>query len=343
MPQERTAMEKDTTKYDAIVLAGDTGASRKVYGQNKVFLEINGIPLFLYVLKALEKAERVARICLTGHREQLLSTIENHHHFLENKKELIILEQDVSLYANAWQSFLHLYPEAQELTSVKSSQFKKAVLYISGDIPLVTPFEIDTFISLSEVDKYDYCLGIAPDEILQHFYPQKDTPGIKINYFHLREGRYRQNNLNLVKPLKVQNRHYIQKAYDYRYQRDLRNIIQLAIEFLKVHVGLEGFRCYTLLHWNQLLSRMHLDPLTLPTRKALPLSLINRFCSRTLGTRFTTIISPLAGATLDLDNEKDYKAMCEMFTPWEKYLKETEEKLKEKHSQLGSLSGHTAA
>jgi len=336
-------MEKDKINYDAIVLAGDTGSSRKVYGQNKVFLEINGIPLFLYVLKALENAERVDRICLTGPREQLLSTIENHQHFLENKKELIILGQGDSLFSNAWQSFLHLYPEARELTSVKSSQFEKAVLYISGDIPLVTPFEIDTFISLCEVDKYDYCLGIDPDEILRHFYPQKDTPGIKINYFHLKEGRFRQNNLNMVKPLKVTNRHYIQKAYDYRYQRGLRNIIQLAIEFLKLHVGLEGFRCYTLLHWNQLLSRMRLDPLTLPTRKFLPLSFLNRFCSRMLGTRFTTTISPLAGATLDLDNEKDYKAMCEMFTPWKNYLKKSEEKLKEKNSQLGSLSGHTAA
>jgi len=343
--QEQNSMEKVEVKYDTILLAGDTRASREVCGMNKAFLEINRIPILLYVIKALEKAERVNRICLIGHKEKLIQTIENYQRFLENKKEITVLEQGDSLFSNAWKSFLHLYPEAQDLTSIKPIQLEKAVLYTPGDIPLVTSFEIDTFINLCEIDKYDYFLGITPAESLHYFYPRKDKPGIKTDYFHIKEGKYRQNNLHLVKPLKVKNREYIQKVYDYRYQRDLSNIIKLAFEFIKVHVGLEGFWCYGLLHWNQLLSWIHLDPLTLPTRKSLPLSFIKSCISRVLGTRFATIISPLAGAALDIDNEKNYKTMCKMFSLWQNYQYQREETVKEKYnpSHPSQLSRDDAA
>ncbi|KPJ56412.1 MAG: hypothetical protein AMJ42_05365 [Deltaproteobacteria bacterium DG_8] len=338
-------MENLNAKYDTILLAGDTGASRKVCGMNKAFLEINGIPLFLYVLKTLERTEKVNRICLIGPKEKLIQAIEDHNRFLEIKKDITVLEQGESLFSNAWKSFLHLYPEAQETTSIKPIQSEKAILYIPGDIPLVTPFEIDTFINLCEIDKYDYFLGITPAESLNYFYPRKGKPGMKTNYFHIKEGKYRQNNLHLVKPLKVKNKEYVQKVYDYRYQRDLSNIIKLAFEFLRVYVGLEGFWCYGLLHWNQFLSRLYLDPLTLPTRKLIPLSFIERCISRVLGTRFTTIISPLPGAVLDLDNEKDYKTMCKMFSIWQNYQHQSEETLKEKynHTPASSLSKHNAA
>lgn len=330
-------------KYDTIVLAGDTGASRQVCGMNKAFLEINEIPLLLHVLNALEKAETVNKICIIGPKEKVIQAIENHHHLLDDKKEIAILEQGVTFFSNAWESFAHLYPKAKEGDSIQPGQSEKAALYIPGDIPLVTPFEIDTFLNLCQVDRYDYFLGLTPAESLHPFYPQKGTPGIKTNYFYLREGKFRQNNFHLVKPLKVKNREYIQKVYDYRYQRDFSNIIRLAIEFLRTHVRLEGFCCYGLLHWNQILSRMHLSPLTLPTRKLLPLSLIEGCISRVLGTRFTTIITPLSGSTLDIDNEKDYHAMSSMLSSWKNYLHQKEETFKEKHKHPSLLSKHDTA
>lgn len=317
-------MKKVATHYDTVLLAGDTGASRTIHGRNKAFLEINGIPLLLYVLKALEKAERVNRICITGPCDELQQAIERHHGFLGHTKEMTICQQGDSLFSNAWKSFLHLYPEAQGFTPGNTEDAEKTVLYLSGDIPLVTPLEIDTFLTLCDIDRYDYFLGVAPAENLHYFYPQRGKPGIKTNFFHIKEGRFRQNNLHLVKPLKVQNRHYIQKVYDYRYQKDLGNIVRLAFEFLNVHVGWDGFLCYLLLHWHQLLSRIHLNPLTLPTRTLLPRSFIESCISRVLGTRFAITASPLVGAVLDIDNEKDYKTICTMFSSWQDYFHQDE-------------------
>jgi GTP:adenosylcobinamide-phosphate guanylyltransferase len=338
-------MEKANLQFDTVLLAGDTGASRMVCNTNKSFLTINGIPLLLYVLRALEKAERVNRICVIGPQERMAKILGEHHDFLKHTKEVTLCEQGESLFANAWKAFLHLNPEVEKIDEDENGPSEKAVLYVSGDIPLVTPFEIDTFISLCDTNHHDYFLGIAPAENLKYFYPQKGKPGITTNFFHIKEGRYRQNNFQLVKPLKVTNRNYVQKVYDYRYQRDLRNILKLACEFLKHHVGLEGFMCYALLHWHQFLSQIHLNPLTLPTRALLPLSFIDKCIARVLGTRFTTTITPCVGAVLDVDNERDYKTMCAMFSSWEHYLKEREEAVKAeiRPTQPPSLSGNNAA
>ena len=117
------------------------------------------------------------------------------------------------------------------------------------------------------------------------------------------------------------------------------------MEFIKVHVGLEGFGCYCLLHWNQLLSRMHLDLLTLPSRQLLPLSFIESCISRVLGTRFTNVISSSAGAVLDIDNEKDYRIMCQMFSRWKDYQHQQEETRQTEygHIHLNTVPRHDAA
>ena len=92
-------MKKVSTQFDTVLLAGDTGASRTICGRNKSFLEINGIPLLLYVLKALEKAERVNRICIIGPHDNLLKALDDHNSFLEHTKDITICQQDESLFS----------------------------------------------------------------------------------------------------------------------------------------------------------------------------------------------------------------------------------------------------
>lgn len=315
-----TSPRQSDSVYDAVLLAGDRGASRQVCGRNKSFLDLDGIPLFIHVLRALQRAERIKRICIVGPYEQLVAALTDHQVLPGQRDTILVCEQGDSLLQNVWKAFLFLCPEAEAASPLPSALSEKAVLYISGDIPLVTPFEIDTFLQRCDTARYDYFLGIASAEHLQVFGPQRGLPGIRTHFFHIREGRYRQNNLHLVKPLRVANRTYIQKVYDYRYQRDMRNILRLAREFIKVHVGWKGLWCYALLHWNQLLSRMRLSPLTVPTRALLSLSFVEHCVSRVLGTRFVATVTPMVGAVLDIDNEADYKAMCALFATWQRYL-----------------------
>jgi len=334
--EERKHISLEQSPYgcDAVLLAGDRGASRTVCGSNKSFLHINGIPLFIYVLRALEQAELIKRICIVGPYRQIEQALNEHREPPPRGKTLLLCEQGESLFHNVWNSFLQIAPEARSDSEPSPAVREKSVLYISGDVPLVTPFEIDSFLSSCDRSRYDYFLGIAAAENLTFCRPRLGTPGISTHFFHLKEGKFRQNNLHVVKPFKVTNRSYIQKVYDFRYQRDLRNILRLAREFLKVHVGWQGFWCYGLLHWHQFLSRIHLNPLTVPTRFLLPRSFIEGCVSRVLGTRFVTTVTPLVGAVLDIDNERDYRAMCAMFPTWQRYLADREARIRNAQEHL---------
>jgi GTP:adenosylcobinamide-phosphate guanylyltransferase len=313
---------------DAVLLAGDRGASRTVCGSNKSFLPVNEIPLFIHVLRALSRAELVRRICIVGPSARIEQALREHRELPAPDTALILCEQGDSLFHNVWNAFMQLVPEARSVTDPSPALRETSVLFISGDVPLVTPLEIDCFLRSCDRSQYDYFLGIAAAEHLTFCRPRLGTPGISTHFFHIKEGKFRQNNLHLVKPLKVTNRSYIQKVYDFRYQRDLRNILRLGREFLKVHVGWRGFWCYGLLHWHQFLSRIHLDQLTVPTRFLLPRSFIEECVSRVLGTRFTTTVTPLVGAVLDIDNDRDYRAMCTMFATWQQHLSEREAQIR---------------
>jgi GTP:adenosylcobinamide-phosphate guanylyltransferase len=305
---------------DAVLLAGDRGASRTVCGSNKSFLPVNRIPLFIHVLRALGQAEMVRRICIVGPNARIEQALREHREPPAPGKDLMLCEQGASLFHNVWKAYLQLVPEARSTAAPTPAIQEKAVLYISGDVPLVTPFEIDSFLRSCDLSRSDYFLGIASAENLAFCRPRLGTPGISTHFFHIKEGKFRQNNLHLVKPLKVTNRSYVQQVYDFRYQRDLRNILRLGREFIKMHVGWRGFWCYGLLHWHQFLSRVHLNPLTVPTRFLLPRAFIEGCVSRVLGTRFVTTVTPLVGAVLDIDNERDYRAMCAMFATWQHHL-----------------------
>lgn len=330
-PGDHRSVTESPYACDAVLLAGDRGASRTVCGSNKSFLPLNGVPLFIHVLRALGRAELVRRICIVGPHERLEQALREHREAPAGK-DLILCEQGDSLFHNVWSAFLQLAPEARSATEPSPALRETAVLYISGDVPLVTPMEIDCFLRSCDRSRYDYVLGIAAAEHLAFCRPRLGTPGISTHFFHIKEGKFRQNNLHLVKPLKVTNRSYIQKVYDFRYQRDLRNILRLGREFLKMHVGWRGLWCYGLLHWHQFLSRIRLDPLTLPTRFLLPRAFIEECVSRVLGTRFAVAVTPLVGAVLDIDNERDYRAMCAMVADWQSHLAERE-------AQIGSAVG----
>ncbi len=61
-------MEK---RIDVVVLAGDRTASQPVYGKNKAFLEIHGLPLFLHTVNALQQAKTIRNIHVVGPLDRL--------------------------------------------------------------------------------------------------------------------------------------------------------------------------------------------------------------------------------------------------------------------------------
>jgi len=309
---------------DVIVTAGDRSASRPVCGDNKAFLPLAGVPIINYVLSAVERTRCAARIFVVGDTARLAAALAVPKSPWRGTRPLHLLEQGNTLYENVWNAFLHTLPDYTSQTNwrlyMDTPAVDKAVLVMPGDIPLATPDEIDAFVDGCDLSRYDYFLGLSAESVLQAYYPQDGRPGIEMAYFTLRDLRARQNNLHLVKPLRLGNRHYIQKVYDLRYQREWRNILRLGWELCTTQTGSLRLASYYLcLHVARLLTNLGWQHLRLMRPFFLEMPVMASVLSQLLQTRFTTVLTPYGGCALDIDNAEHYAAASANFEPWLAY------------------------
>jgi GTP:adenosylcobinamide-phosphate guanylyltransferase len=320
-------------QFDVIVTAGDRGTSRPVFQKNKVFLTIEDIPVINYVLSAVERTRCAARIVVVGDKVRLEDALAVPHNPFQGLCPILLIEQGNTLYDNVWNGFLHTLPgytPGADWRPYQATAEDKAVLVISGDIPLATPAEIDAFVESCDLTRYDYFLGLTAEPDLRPYYPQDGHLGIRMAYFGLREMQVRQNNLHLVKPFRIGNRHYIQRIYDARYQKEWRNIFnicwQLALcggiasRVLWAFLCLHAARTITRFGWQ---SARPLQPFFLD------LSRVASLVSQLLRTRFSTAFTHYGGCTLDVDNEEHYEAICANFNRWREHQEALAENLKQ--------------
>ncbi|MBM3223589.1 MAG: hypothetical protein FJZ47_07295 [Candidatus Tectomicrobia bacterium] len=309
---------------DVIITAGDRWASRPVLGDNKAFLTLEGSPLINYVVSAVEQAQCTARIFVVGAVPRLEAALAAPHTPARGLRPLYCLEQGHTLYDNAWNAFLHTLPDYTPGTDwrvyLDTPAMDKAVLIVPGDIPLATPGELEAFVDGCNLSHYDYFVGLSTEEVLQAYYPRDGHPGIRMAYFTMRDLRARQNNLHLVKPLRLGNRHYIQKMYECRYQREWRNIMRVIWELCATQNGsLRVGWYYLCLHIARFLTTMGWQHARLFRPFFLEMPVVASVLSQLLQTRFTMVLAPYGGCALDVDNAEHYDAICTNFARWRTY------------------------
>jgi GTP:adenosylcobinamide-phosphate guanylyltransferase len=315
---------RDHGKLNAIVVAGDRGKSHPVFGKNKAFLEIAGVPLVARVVSALDAAESVAEIYVVGPKDKLEQTLSADRHGTRLGKPVHIFEQRTNLYKNIWNTFLETIPGYREGKSasdlVKGDAADTVVLVVAADMPLLTGAEVDEFVSKCDMDSYDYVVGITCENVLTHYYPKKGKPGIRLAYLHFSEGNVRQNNMHMVRPFRVGNRYYVQTMYNLRYQKELGNMMRLAWEILRREAGGWGaLGNYLLLQTSLLLSRLRLGVLRDMVRRRTHMNSVIECISKLLKTRFSVAYTSLGGATLDVDHGHEYKVIERRFSEWMNY------------------------
>jgi hypothetical protein len=271
---------------------------------------------------------------VVGDKARLEQTLTISHTPFRGTCPLVILEQGNTLYDNVWTAFLHTLPdytpEMDWRVYTETAAVDKAVLVIPGDIPLPTPFEIDEFVDGCDLSLYDYCLGLTAKSTLRAYYPQDGRPGIQMASFALRDLQVRQNNLHLVKPLRLGNRYYIQKMYDLRYQREWRNMLQLCLELWRMQdTSLRMLWSFVCLHLARGITRCGWERARLFRPLFLEVSMVASLMSQLLRTRFTTVVTHYGGCTLDIDNAKHYKAICTNFDRWLAYQYDLAKELKQ--------------
>jgi len=322
----------DPGKLTAIVVAGDRGKSHPVFGKNKAFLEVQGVPVITRVVSALDRSRSVSEIYVVGPKERLEETLRAAHGGIEIVKPVHIFEQRANLYDNMWTTFLETIPAYRsgepEETIARGPDSEKAILGLAADMPLLTSAEIDEFVSNCDMDRYDYVIGVTSEENLEHFYPREGMHGIRMAYLHFRGKNLRQNNLAMVRPFKIINRHYIQIMYDLRYQKESGNMARLAWEILRKEEGGWGtVGYYLLMQLSLTFDRLRLGFMRDLIRKRTPVEAVVDCIARLMKTRFTIAHTSFGGAALDIDHEEEYEAIQQRFSDWMSYQEEKSAKL----------------
>lgn len=319
--------------FDAIVMAGDKGAYKPVYGENKALLEINGAPVISYVISALQRCRFVARIFVVGPREKLSAALDRCGDRVKGPKELVLVEQWESMLENALNTFVTTLPshspEGDPLPeqALQLRYRDKAVLILGADIPLLTPDELDEFIEEADLTRYDYILGMTSEEALRPYYPKPGTKGIHFAYFNFKDSRERQNNLHLVRVFRVINRQMIQKMYQFRYQKRWWNVLRLMWEMLRTAEVRPGMVLkFLLLHLCRVLDKRFLAPLHGFLRRFVDKAAVEQDVSRLIRVRLGSAMTTYGGAALDVDNEEHFQIICRNFDRWKALQKKRTEK-----------------
>ena len=298
----------------AILVAGDRGASRAIRGRSKAFVEVAGKPMVVHVLESLLHTPEVSEVYVVGNPLRLEREIAEYGCLrlaAALGRPVHVVPQRDTLYANVWHTFLRtMRPGAPRDDS-------HAVLVVPADIPLVMPEELSQFLGRAEACGGDYVVGLSPESALAPFAPRDGAPGIEMAYFNLREGRFRQNNLHFVRALRFGNRHYVEDMYENRYQKELSSQLALAWRVLrKEWRNLWVLGCYFGIHLAGVLHRRGFVRAADRVRSWVPLAMIHRASSALLRTRFATVTTELGGAAIDVDNEADLEVVEKMLERW---------------------------
>jgi len=302
-------------RFQVVLLAGDRRASRAVAGGNKAFIEVSGAPMIVHVLDALLNTPEVPDIYPVGdipRRERVLTAHGSHERAAARGRAIHIVPQRDTLSDNIWSAFLRAHPRSRH-----AARPDHRILVVPADIPLVIPEEVSEFIQHARESDADYVLGLSPESALLPFAPRADAPGIDMACFNLAEGRFRQNNLHLVRPLRVENRHYIEEMYEARYQKEFGSMLALVWRVLLLEFRhLWVLAPYAILHLAGALDRRGQRRSADLVRRCVSLRTVERAASELLRTRFLTVTTVLGGAALDVDNDADLAAADKMLPVW---------------------------
>jgi molybdopterin-guanine dinucleotide biosynthesis protein A len=311
-------------KFDAVLVAGEGESSYKVYHQHKAFLKINNKCIINYVVDALQKVNSIREIYIVGLHDKLNEVFKSSDTDVEYSKPIHIIPQKSNLYENIWHTFLQTIPDGVDMEVPQNSAYRdKAVLIVPCDSPLLTSHEVEHFIRHSQIENHDHVLGLTSKKNLEFFYPRDSKPGIKMAYLHLKEDSYRINNLHLVKPIRIENREYIQKMYQYRHQRNFKNMVLFGLSLLGKDKA-KHYQYYFGLQMGLLFASLGLESMVRLFRSLTPKKALEKSISNIMKARFMGLEVPYAGAALDIDNDKDYEAMKIRFNEWREYLSRPE-------------------
>ena len=307
--------------FDAVILTGGKRSKMDRRLPNKNFLKIKGRPLFIHVLSALQKVPTLGKIYIVGPKVDNENELSKLPPDEMPAGKLFPLQESRNIVNNVltafWESVGGIRISGDD---IGREIIEKPILVIGGDSPLVSPAEVEQFLSQCDTANYDYFMGMTPRSNMKYYYPTPDRTGIKFAYAHFSEELLRINNLHLVKPLKVKNRQEFLAMYRVRHLMELINVIKCGWALATRHIKPGDW-----IDWIKMILAMFLRQAGLPRaadflRRNIPMKRGEKAADSLLGTRSKIIITTFGGSALDVDKKSSLVAIRENFDDWMEHL-----------------------
>ncbi len=306
-PEEAgTAAAGKVLPVPAIVLAGDRRGSHPVLGANKNLLEVGNEPIVRHVVATLLEVAEVAQVFVVGPEAELQRALAGLAG--ENGRRPHIVPQRETLVQNCWRGFRRCLGagDGADLDHLKADHADAVALFLSGDLPLLDPGGVSHFLSLADMERHDYLLGLTRAETLERVLSEAGIPELRKPALQMAEGRMRQNNLFLIRPFAVRHLEYFDRFYEVRYQRELWNTVKVIWALLRASGGISRPLGYYLFAQAAMRADLvGLERLAAWFRRRVPMARVCAAMSRFMGCRFGFLTVASAGAVLDVDTEKD--------------------------------------
>ena len=158
----------------AVVLAGDRNFENdllKYTGAScKAFIEINRVPMLLRVVRALDQAEWVDRILVSG-----------------PKQEHLVLQPEISTLVGTGK-ISWFEPRSTPSTSayriMQTLPKESAVLLTTADLPFLDADMVDSFCAQSVAREVDVAVGLAPYEFVKQSFPDMKKTVLRFKNGH---------------------------------------------------------------------------------------------------------------------------------------------------------------
>jgi GTP:adenosylcobinamide-phosphate guanylyltransferase len=166
--------------FTAVILAGERGPGDPLVKASgaccKALIEIDGTPMILRVLQALETATRVGARLVSGPEKDQLAAVP-------------VLNKLVASQAIGWRAPATT-PSTSAYEAMQSIPAEQPVLVSTADHPLLTADIIDDFCVRSLDRDIDITVGLAPYRLVREAYPE-----MKKTVLHFSDGDYCGTNL----------------------------------------------------------------------------------------------------------------------------------------------------
>ncbi len=307
----------DLKKYDGAIMAGGPVAPFARNLPNKTFIKIRGRCLFAHVLNALLGAERIRRVYVVGPQEAIQKELAADAGLNISRKPVTVIPESRNLIDNMFNAFtasIEGYHPGEELNN--AALLEKPIFGVAGDCPLLLPEEVDQFLERCDLSRYDYFLGMTPEETLKQFYTRHGHRGIKLIYTPFAEGLLRVNNLHLAKPFRIAHRNEFHEMYRLRHLRRIWNIVKLGYGLSKRGLTGEEWRVWGTMFMAIKARRMGFERLAESLRLQAPMNTVTGAVDKILGTRSTVVLTTYGGAALDVDRPSNAPLFESHFDEW---------------------------